>query len=296
MGVVRPDHDLGAEVGLLQVMHELKERLHHVAVTQVPRGDLVVDHRPVVLLGIVDEPGILIRVEELVGRLRPVAPDVGLPAPVEFHQDRCHLLLAILRHPGTRQQAVALGVVVIMIEAGVVLGDAACGGGIDLPERLDHRPSRGVEAVEIETVEADRHAGAGHSLALVVGDRVVPAPEPSDEIEHIRVPPHPLREAEESPERLHGFGIVSCSPDIGIDAVSVGPVGLHRDRVESLLPDQPFRDLGPHPVELMRPVRGLAEQDDLLSLGTLHHRVEIARSSRQGKCRPTDHGGVGSHG
>ena len=47
-----------------------------------------------------------------------------------------------------------------------------------------------------------------------------------------------------------------------VDARGVGPVGLDRDEVEAAPHDELLRDARAHPVELGRPVRRLAEQDD----------------------------------
>jgi hypothetical protein len=47
-----------------------------------------------------------------------------------------------------------------------------------------------------------------------------------------------------------------------VDAVRVGPVGLDGDRGEALFVDQPPRDRGAIGVELVRAVRGFAEEHD----------------------------------
>ncbi len=47
-----------------------------------------------------------------------------------------------------------------------------------------------------------------------------------------------------------------------VDAIGVGPVGLDGDGVESLLTDQALGDLRPFPIELVRAVRGLADQNE----------------------------------
>ena len=113
-----------------------------------------------------------------------------------------------------------------------------------------------MQAVEIEPVEAGGLAGLGASLWLA---------QPADEIEHLGVAPHPGREAAEVAQRLLGVGVLGRPVHVAVDAVGVGPVGLDGDRAEAVLVDQPPGDPGPLAVELVRPVRGLADQDERAS-------------------------------
>jgi hypothetical protein len=59
-----------------------------------------------------------------------------------------------------------------------------------------------------------------------------------------------------------GVGVLAVAPDEPVDAIGVGPVGLDRDGVKTLLLDQSPGDLGPLAVELAGPVRGLDQQDE----------------------------------
>ena len=92
--------------------------------------------------------------------------------------------------------------------------------------------------------------------------RVVVVAEPADEVEHVGVAPHPGRESSEARQRLDGLGVVAAAADVAVDAIGVGPVGLDGHGVEALLADQPLGDLGTLPVELVRAVRGLADQHE----------------------------------
>jgi hypothetical protein len=65
--------------------------------------------------------------------------------------------------------------------------------------------------------------------------------------------------------------------DPAVDPVSIGPVGLDCDRAESLLLDEALRDERALPVELVRAVRGLADQDELRVPDQLQQPVVIAR-------------------
>ena len=87
---------------------------------------------------------------------------------------------------------------------------------------------RGVQAVEVEPVEAD--------LRSPCPARVVVRAQPADEVEHVGVAPHPGREALEAAQRLARPS--SSSPraaDVAVDPVGVGPVGLDGDGGEALL-------------------------------------------------------------
>src|SRR5207247_212687 len=68
MRVVRPDDHLGAPVRTVEPRHEGVQRLRHVAVAQVPRFVAAPEHRPVVLLRVPNEPGVLLGGEERLGR------------------------------------------------------------------------------------------------------------------------------------------------------------------------------------------------------------------------------------
>ena len=86
--------------------------------------------------------------------------------------------------------------------------------------------------------------------------------QPSDEVEHVGVAPHPGREALESAERIDRLGVIVCAANVPVDSVGIRPIALDADGVESLLNDQPFGELRPHGIELVRAVRRLADQDD----------------------------------
>src|SRR6185312_1079738 len=109
-----------------------------------------------------------------------------------------------------------------------------------------------MQAVDVQTIESD--------LSRPGGELVVELPKPADEVEDIRVAPHPLREAAESVQRLGCVGIVSGAAHIAIDAIRIWPVGLCRHGRESLFANQPLRDLPSNAVELMGAMRSLANE------------------------------------
>ena len=154
-----------------------------------------------------------------------------------------------------------------MIEARVAFARTSCRLRIGVVEVLDDGLHRGVQAVEIESVEADRrHVG---------GQSVVPFAQPGHELDDVGVPPHPGREPAEVRERLFREFVVVLAPHESVDAVGVGPVALDGDRGEPLLGDQPLRDLGARTVELVGSVGRLADQDEARLRRPLEQRVVV---------------------
>ena len=126
-----------------------------MAVAQIPRRDLFEKHGAVIRLGILHQTGILFGVEQFIFSQTPVAPHVvGRPA-LHLKQLTDDLLLTRLGKVQSRHQAIALGVLPDMIEAGVTL---ACPLGrlrVDLFEIAQHGFHRRVQAVEVEAIKPD---------------------------------------------------------------------------------------------------------------------------------------------
>ena len=99
--------------------------------------------------------------------------------------------------------------------------------------------------------------------------------EPANEVQHIRIPPHPLWEALKPAQRLSRVSILVRSAHISVHPIGVGPIGLHCDRGKALFPDQTFRDLGSDPVELVGSVRGLANEDVRRFTDYFEDRIKI---------------------
>ena len=124
-------------------------------------------------------------------------------------------------------------------------------GGINFFEVFQNGGDGIVEAIEIQAIDPDFAFG---------GDRlIVVGSEPTHEVEHVAIPPHPLREALESRQRfgcspiaVHTFHKLSHAPGIR-------PIGLQGESVEALLGDQAPRDLGPRLIKLVCSVCGLAQ-------------------------------------
>jgi hypothetical protein len=197
----------------------------------------------VVPLGVGDESRVLLRVEGAVLVDPPVLPrGLGSPVP-QLDQLLDRLLLARLGAGDPRLVCIDLRIPPELVEARVALARPLGRLGVDAVQVGDDRLHRGVEAVEVEPVEA----GPGRSWR----ERVVPLAQPAHELGDVVVPPHPGREASEVAQRLLGALVFVRRAHEAIGAVGIRPVGFHRDRAEARLRDQPFRDLGSGAVELV---------------------------------------------
>src|SRR5215216_1865016 len=154
-----------------------------------------------------------------------------------------------------------------MVEAGVPRTRAPRRLGIDVLEVLDDRVHRGVQAVEVEAVEAD--------LGRARRQFAIPLPQPAEEGDDGRVPPHPGWEAVEVGESLLRALVVALAAHEAVHARGIGPVRLGCDCGEAALDDQALRELGPLPVELLRSVRGLAEEREAGAGSALDERVVV---------------------
>ena len=110
-----------------------------------------------------------------------------------------------------------------------------------------------MQAVEVEPIEARLAAPA---------QRVVVRAEPSDEIQHVCIAPHPRGKASEPAQRLGSVGVTASAANISIHAISIRPIRLDRDHRKPLFLNQAFGDLRAVPIELVRPMRCLAEEDE----------------------------------
>jgi hypothetical protein len=91
--VVRPDRHAHLAAVRGQVLFQRLQRLHHVAVPQVPGRHAAMEHGAVVLLGVAHQARVLLRVEQVVAVLaRGGHQSAG--APVHLAQLLDHLVLA----------------------------------------------------------------------------------------------------------------------------------------------------------------------------------------------------------
>src|SRR5579871_5958290 len=127
-----------------------------------------------------------------------------------------------------------------------------------------------MEAIEVQAVNAS-------ALCGVCRQRIIVSAEPADEVQKIRVAPHPGRKALEPEQGIAGVSIFADALDILIDPRRVRPIGLERDCAEARFTDQPLRDLCTNAVELVSSMRGLTNQYDSRIAHQPHQRIEIRR-------------------
>jgi len=227
--VVGPDGDLRGAVRPVEVSDEGIERLGHVAVAQIPALGAGAEDGAVVLLRVHNEARVLLRVEEPV-LVEPAVATRLLRCDVpKFHELLDHLLLAWLRSADPCLVRIHLGIGAEVVETGIAIARAPRRLRIDLVEVGHHRFHRGVEAVEVEAVEAD--------LRSLGWECVVPLAEPGDELDDVRVQPHPRGKAPEIGERFLRSPVPARAANVQVNAVRVWPVPLHRHDREALLGD-----------------------------------------------------------
>src|SRR6266446_1826084 len=251
--VVLPNHDLAASDASIEVAQQLLEGPGHVPVAPVPGLDVPPVHRPVVFLGILHHARVLDRLEPLLPRIS-VARRVARRTLLQQLDELLHHRV-LARSDGSQRRAprVLLDGASEVVEAAVALSGEAGGLRIDLPQIPQDFVDRRVQAVQIEAVEAD--------LRRARREGVIVRPQPAHEVEHVRVAPHPDREPLETGKGGVGVPVLAQSPDEAVDPVRVGPVRLDRDSVKAFFDDQALGEPRPLGVEIVRAVRGLAQQD-----------------------------------
>jgi hypothetical protein len=104
---------------------------------------------------------------------------------------------------------------------------------------------------------------------------VIVRAQPPDEIQDICVPPRPCREAFESGERIHGLAVSALPAHVSIHAVGVRPVSFDRHGGEAFLSDEPLGDLRPLPVELVRTMRSLPQENESRVADHVEQRIVV---------------------
>ena len=112
--------------------------------------------------------------------------------------------------------------------------------------------------------------------------------QPADKIEHVGVAPHPCGKAAELSQRFVGIRIRTTRVYKTVYPVGIRPVGLSGNALETFFRNQPFGDLRAPAVELMRAVRGFADQDKSGIPNKLKQRIVIVHSSAQRYGRVAD--------
>src|SRR5204863_2912285 len=107
MRIVGPDDDLGDLTLPTQVGRQRLDGLDHVGVAKIPRRLPPAEHRSIILLGVLYQPGVLLGVEEACAvRLTQICH----PTPLQLHQLLDRLVLARSRQVEARSITVSLAV------------------------------------------------------------------------------------------------------------------------------------------------------------------------------------------
>jgi hypothetical protein len=86
--------------------------------------------------------------------------------------------------------------------------------------------------------------------------------QPSHEIHHIGVAPHPARKPDEVAERCFRARLLRCTADPAVHAIGVRPVRFYRNQAEPVISDERLRELSADTVELVCSVRGFADEHE----------------------------------
>jgi hypothetical protein len=266
---VRPDDRLGALAArAVEVLEQVPDRFHHVVVADVPGVHRPREHVAVILLGVDDQPGVLLGEKELVLRRDTVALfDQLVLALLELNELGNRLLLAALLDLEAGDVAVVLRVFPVMAEAAVAVAGAAGGGGVGLLEEIEHGRDRGVQAIQVHPVKS--------ALRLFGQDRAVVQAQPVRELQHLAVPPHPLRETLEAGQCRVGVRVVVGATHVAVHAIRVGPIRFHDDGGEAALRDELLRDLRAGLVKLVGSVRRLADQHEPAVADGVEQGIEV---------------------
>ena len=249
-----PYYDLRSGHLAIEMLDERIEGARHVPVTQIPRRDLGPVHLLVVFFSVPDQTCILLCEEEFLVSDPAVPTHIGVGPPSQFDQLGHDLVFA---RDGAREGeliAVCLPLAPNLIEAGVPFTGSSRLVGIDTVEVVHDGLHRSTEAVEIQPIES------GLGRRLPVG--IVAGPKPLHESHDVTISPHPRREATKVRQCRGGVLVIRKSHHVAIDSVGIGPIGLDRHGGKAALIDEATSDTGSLPVELVRSVRGLADQNE----------------------------------
>ena len=127
MGVVLPYHHFRSDLESVEVPGQRGQRAGHMAVPEIPRLGPAAVHHPVVLLGVVDQVGVLLGEEQLVLGRPAVQGQQGRCPLAEVHQLGHHLVLAGDRQIQRHRVAVLRPLAPYVVEAAVA-GPGLVGG------------------------------------------------------------------------------------------------------------------------------------------------------------------------
>ena len=120
-----------------------------------------------------------------------------------------------------------------MVEARVAVRKCSRHCGIGFTQVVQDSFHRLIEAVEVESIEAD----------LLFSSVDIAVAEPTCEVEHITISPHPLWKSFESIECIGCGGVAIRARYKFIHSPRIGPVGFDGHGIEAEFIDESLRDV-----------------------------------------------------
>jgi hypothetical protein len=122
-----------------------------------------------------------------------------------------------------------------------------------------------------------RRTGPGHRTRLAAGqpEGCVELAQPADQIQHITIAPHPGGEPLEIAQCLFGIAICTLTTYVAVDAIRTRPIRFDCDQIKTFFFNQPAGQFRTRAIELMRTVRGFAQQYQVGIANPFDQRVEI---------------------
>src|ERR1700704_5309091 len=148
MRVVSPNCDLGRRTA--KMIHQRIERLHHMLIAEVPRPNPAREHFAVITLRILSQPRVLRSHKSGVRIQAAILAGQFARALLHFYELVDGLFFTTLAEPKTRCISVRLRVLAKMFKAGIAIASSFRRIGIDLVQKVEYRPCRGMQTVQIE--------------------------------------------------------------------------------------------------------------------------------------------------
>ena len=240
-------------------------------VAEIPGLDISAEHRAVVVFGIGNDCGILLGAEVGICGAAAIESEPCSFFTTQIGKSCDHLVFAAFRNACAGEESVSLGIAAEVVEARVAVCKCSRHCGIGFTQVFEDCLHRLVEAVEVEAIKAN-----------FLFSRVdIAVAEPTGEVEHIAVSPHPLGESFESTQRIGCSGVAIEACHKCIHSPRIRPVGFDGHGVETEFVDEPFRDLCTGFIEFMCAMRGLSEHDDFCFFAALDEAVVVRQISAQ---------------
>jgi len=170
-------------------------------------------------------------------------------AAPHFHPLTDCLVFATLAQSKAGGVAISLGILAKVFKARITISCAVRGIWVDLIQEIQHSSDRGVQAVQIQSVEPN-------ALRMAV---LIVISQPAHEIQHVSIAPHPSGKPLKTGKGIDGVLVPALKPHILAYAIRIRPVCLDGDCGESFFCDQAFGNLSAQAIELVSPVTGFSD-------------------------------------